>query len=126
MAIDLKDYSKVVNSGKTAPMDSIFRPESPFYDAGTLQQAYNPSRAQQLFDEVADKPGYRLTIDLPLQLVVKPDGSELPFEVRAFEKYCLVNGQDDIELTLRHAEEIRGFEAARIARMPWLTHSQQG
>jgi len=93
---------------------------------GLLPIVLGEPQIRQLFDEVADKPGYRLTIDLPLQLVVKPDGSELPFEVRAFEKYCLVNGQDDIELTLRHAEEIRGFEAARIARMPWLTHSQQG
>jgi peptide/nickel transport system substrate-binding protein len=53
MAIDLKDYSKVVNNGKTAPMDSIFRPESPFYDPAILQQAYNPTRAQQLFNDVA-------------------------------------------------------------------------
>ena len=75
-----------------------------------------------LFDEVAATPGYRLTVDLPRQVVVKPDGSELPFEVEAFRKQCLVNGWDDIGLTLRHADAIRAFEAARLARMPWLDH----
>jgi len=74
----------------------------------------------RLFDEVAGFVGYRLTVDLPRQVVVTPDGSELPFEVQAFRKYCLVNGVDDIGLTLRHADKIRAFEAERLARMPWL------
>jgi 3-isopropylmalate/(R)-2-methylmalate dehydratase small subunit len=74
----------------------------------------------RLFDEVAVFPGYALTIDLPRQVVVKPDGSELPFEVQPFRKYCLVNGFDDIGLTLRHADKIRTYEAERLARMPWL------
>jgi 3-isopropylmalate/(R)-2-methylmalate dehydratase small subunit len=74
----------------------------------------------RLFDEVAVFPGYALTIDLPRQVVVKPDGSELPFEVQPFRKYCLVNGFDDIGLTLRHADKIRAYEAERLARMPWL------
>ena len=74
----------------------------------------------RLFDEVAAFPGYALTIDLPRQVVVKPDGSELPFEVQPFRKYCLVNGFDDIGLTLRHADKIRAYEAERLARMPWL------
>jgi 3-isopropylmalate/(R)-2-methylmalate dehydratase small subunit len=78
----------------------------------------------RLFDEVAAFPGYQLTIDLPRQVVVKPDGSEIPFEVQAFRKYCLVNGFDDIGLTLRHADKIKAFEAERIARMPWLTHRE--
>jgi len=51
--------------------------------------------------------GYALTIDLPRQVIVKPDGSELPFEVEAFRKFCLLNGLDDIGLTLRHADKIR-------------------
>jgi 3-isopropylmalate/(R)-2-methylmalate dehydratase small subunit len=72
---------------------------------------------------VAAFPGYQLTVDLPRQVVVKPDGSELPFEVQAFRKYCLVNGFDDIGLTLRHADKIRAFEAERLAKMPWLAHS---
>ena len=75
-----------------------------------------------LFDEVHGFVGYQLLVDLPRQVVVKPDGSELAFEVEAFRKYCLINGFDDIGLTLRHADEIRAFEAARLARQPWLAH----
>ena len=73
-----------------------------------------------LFDEVKAFAGYRLTIDLERQVVVKPDGSELAFEVEPFRKYCLLGGYDDIALTLRHADKIRAFEAERLARMPWL------
>ena len=76
----------------------------------------------KLFDEVKAFPGYELTIDLAAQLIRKPDGSELGFEVEAFRKYCLVNGFDDIGLTLRHADKIRAFEAERLARLPWLSH----
>ena len=84
-----------------------------------------PERAvAQLFDAVHAFPGYQLTVDLPRQVVVRPDGSELPFEVQAFRKYCLVGGFDDIGLTLRHADKIKAFEAERIARMPWLTHKE--
>jgi 3-isopropylmalate/(R)-2-methylmalate dehydratase small subunit len=59
-------------------------------------------------------------------VVVKPDGSEWPFDVQAFRKYCLVNGFDDIGLTLHHADRIRAFEAERLARMPWLARTQLG
>ena len=78
----------------------------------------------RLFDEVAAFPGYQLTVDLPRQVVVKPDGSEIAFDVQAFRKYCLVNGFDDIGLTLRHADKILAFEAERMARMPWLAHRE--
>jgi 3-isopropylmalate/(R)-2-methylmalate dehydratase small subunit len=78
----------------------------------------------RLFDEVNGFIGYQLTVDLPRQVVVKPDGSEIPFEVQAFRKYCLVNGFDDIGLTLRHADKIKAFEAERIAKMPWLAHKE--
>jgi 3-isopropylmalate/(R)-2-methylmalate dehydratase small subunit len=74
----------------------------------------------RLFDEVAAFAGYALTVDLPRQVVVKPDGSEIPFDVQPFRKQCLVNGWDDIGLTLRHADKIRAFEAERLARRPWL------
>jgi len=76
----------------------------------------------RLLDEVAAFPGYALTIDLPRQVVIKPDGSELAFDVQPFRKQCLLNGWDDIGLTLRHADKIRVFEAERLARMPWLHH----
>jgi 3-isopropylmalate/(R)-2-methylmalate dehydratase small subunit len=74
----------------------------------------------KLFDEVAAFVGYSLTIDLPRQVVIKPDGSEIGFEVQPFRKQCLVNGWDDIGLTLRHADKIRAFEAERLATRPWL------
>ena len=64
-----------------------------------------------------------LTIDLERQVVVKPDGTELAFEVEPFGKYCLLGGFDDIALTLRHADKIRAFEAERLLTKPWLAHS---
>jgi len=87
---------------------------------GLLPIVLPESQVANLFDEVFAFPGYTLVIDLPRQRVVKPDGSELPFDVQPFRKYCLVNGFDDIGLTLRHADKIRAFEAERLAKMPWL------
>jgi 3-isopropylmalate/(R)-2-methylmalate dehydratase small subunit len=80
----------------------------------------------QLFDEVLAFPGYQLTIDLPRQAIVKGDGTEIAFDVQPFRKYCLVNGFDDIGLTLRHKDRIAAFEAERLARMPWLANRQVG
>jgi 3-isopropylmalate/(R)-2-methylmalate dehydratase small subunit len=76
-----------------------------------------------LFSEVAAFPGFELTIDLERQVVVKPQGEEIPFEVNSFRKYCLLNGFDDIGLTLRHADKIRTYEAERLATKPWLAHT---
>ena len=87
---------------------------------GLLPIVLPESQVAKLFDEVYGFVGYALTIDLPRQVIVKPDGNELPFEVQPFRKYCLVNGFDDIGLTLRHADKIRAFEAERLAKMPWL------
>ena len=87
---------------------------------GLLPIVLPESQVAKLFYEVATFPGYSLTVDLPRQCVVKPDGSELPFDVQPFRKYCLVNGFDDIGLTLRHAQTIREFEAGRHAARPWL------
>ena len=89
---------------------------------GLLPIQLGEEQVGRLFDEVTAFPGYALTIDLTRQVVVKPDGSELAFEVAPFRKYCLVNGFDDIGLTLRHADKIRAFEAERLAKMPWLAH----
>ena len=77
----------------------------------------------QLFDEVAAFPGYQLTIDLERQVVIRPQGQEIAFDVLPFRKYCLLNGFDDIGLTLRHADKIRAFEAQRLATKPWLAHT---
>ncbi len=65
-------------------------------------------------------PGYKLTVDLPAQVVHRPDGRALAFDIEPFRKHCLVNGLDDIGLTLQHADKIRAFEAERLARHPWL------
>ena len=76
-----------------------------------------------LFNEVAAFPGYELTVDLERQAVVRPQGEEIPFEVQPFRKYCLLNGLDDIGLTLRHADKIKAYEAERLATKPWLAHT---
>ena len=96
------------------------------FKSGLLPIVLSEAEVARLFDEVAAFPGYKLTIDLPRQVVVKPDGAEIPFDVQAFRKYCLVNGFDDIGLTLRHADKIRGFEAERLAKMPWLANRLVG
>ncbi|MDD2547251.1 MAG: 3-isopropylmalate dehydratase small subunit [Burkholderiaceae bacterium] len=90
---------------------------------GLLPIVLPESTVAQLFDEVAVFPGYRLTIDLERQVVVRPQGEEIPFEVQAFRKYCLLNGFDDIGLTLRQADKIKAFEAERLAVKPWLAHT---
>ncbi len=74
----------------------------------------------RLFHDVAGCSGYRLTVDLHQQKVIEPGGAESGFEIAPFRKYCLLNGLDDIGLTLRHKEKIREFEARRLARFPWL------
>ena len=77
----------------------------------------------QLFDEVAAFPGYELKIDLERQVVIRPQGEEIAFDVLPFRKYCLLNGFDDIGLTLRHKDKIAAFEAERLATKPWLAHT---
>ena len=81
------------------------------------------AQISQLFDEMYAFPGYSLTVDLERQVIVKPSGEEIPFEVQAFRKYCLLNGFDDIGLTLRQSDKIRAFEAQRLATKPWLAHT---
>ena len=90
---------------------------------GLLPIVLTETQVSQLFDEALAFPGYRLTIDLERQMIVKPNGDELPFEVQAFRKYCLLNGFDDIGLTLRHAEKIKAFEAERLIKKPWLART---
>ncbi len=90
---------------------------------GLLPIALPEAEVAKLFDEAAAFVGYRLSIDLERQVVVKPDGGELAFEVQPFRKYCLLNGFDDIALTLRHTDKIKVFEAERLLRKPWLANS---
>jgi 3-isopropylmalate/(R)-2-methylmalate dehydratase small subunit len=81
------------------------------------------AQVDQLFNEALAFPGYQLTIDLERQVIVKPQGEEIAFEVQAFRKYCLLNGYDDIGLTLRQADKIKAFEAQRLAQKPWLART---
>ena len=76
-----------------------------------------------LFTEVFATPGYTLTIDLQAQTITKPDGSSISYEVQPFRRHCLLNGLDDIGLTLRHKDEIAAFEAKRLAEKPWMAHT---
>lgn len=73
-----------------------------------------------LFAAVAATPGYALKVDLARQVVVTPQGVEHPFEVEPFRKHCLLNGLDDIGLTLQHQAEIEAFQAKRLTARPWL------
>ncbi|MBK7051684.1 MAG: 3-isopropylmalate dehydratase small subunit [Rhodoferax sp.] len=90
---------------------------------GLLPIVLIDSQIDQLFSETQAFPGYSLTIDLERQVIVKPQGEEIPFDVQAFRKYCLLNGFDDIGLTLRQADKIKAFESLRLAQKPWLAHS---
>ena len=87
---------------------------------GLLPIVLSEFQMSSLFDETAAFVGYRLTIDLDRQVVVRPGGEAIGFDVEPFRKSCLLGGFDDIALTLRHAEAIRTFEAERLLRQPWL------
>jgi len=90
---------------------------------GLLPIVLPEAAVARLFDEVHAFPGYQLTVDLDRQVVIQDQGDEMPIEVQPFRKYCLLNGLDDIGLTLRHADKIREYEAHRLATKPWLAHT---
>ena len=90
---------------------------------GLLPIVLPDATVDALFNEALAFPGFMLTVDLARQVIVRPQGEEIPFEVQAFRKYCLLNGFDDIGLTLRNADKIRAFEAQRLATKPWLAHT---
>ena len=87
---------------------------------GLLPIVLEESSVDELFNEVAATEGYELTIDLEHQQVVKPNGDVIPFEVDAFRKHCLLNGLDDIGLTLQDADAIKAYETKRKESSPWL------
>ncbi|WP_409526273.1 3-isopropylmalate dehydratase small subunit [Nitrincola sp. MINF-07-Sa-05] len=87
---------------------------------GLLPIVLDEASVDQLFAEVEANEGYQLTIDLPGQAVVKADGTRLPFEVDEFRKHCLLNGLDDIGLTLQFADDISIYEQRRRQEAPWL------
>lgn len=86
---------------------------------GLLPIVVAPESADVLFRECMASEGYRLVVDLQAQAITRPNGEVLSFEVDAFRKECLLNGWDDIALTLRHADEIRAFELKRREAHPY-------
>jgi 3-isopropylmalate/(R)-2-methylmalate dehydratase small subunit len=88
---------------------------------GLLPVVLKDAEVDRIFHDVAAFPGFRLTVDLAQQVVAYPDASRaFRFEIDPFRKHCLLNGLDEIGLTLRHADKIRAFEERRKADQPWL------
>ena len=90
---------------------------------GLLPIVLSEAETARLLHDAAIASGYALTVDLERQVVIDPQGRSSPFEVEPFRKYCLLNGLDDIGLTMRHADEIRAFEEKRLAAQPWLANT---
>jgi len=87
---------------------------------GVLPIVVDSAVMDRLFAEVEASEGYRLKVDLEAQTITTPGGECIAFEVDAFRKHCLLNGLDDIGLTLQHAEDIRAYESRRRQEAPWL------
>ncbi len=87
---------------------------------GILPIVLPPNEIAALFQLVELSPGYRIVIDLPAQTVVCSEGHTIPFEIDPFRKECLLNGWDDIGLTLCHADKIAAFEERHRFEQPWL------
>ena len=87
---------------------------------GILPIVLEEQIVDRLFAAATGEQALELTVDLEAQTLAPPDGEPIPFDVDPFRKYCLLEGLDDIGLTLRHAKEIEAFEARRRERAPWL------
>ena len=87
---------------------------------GLLPIVLEAAVVDQLFSEAAASAGYQLTVDLAAQTVVTPSGQSFGFKVDEFRKYCLLNGLDDIGLTLMNVDKIKTYEARRRTEAPWL------
>jgi 3-isopropylmalate dehydratase small subunit len=87
---------------------------------GMLPVVLSESDVDDLFNECFANIGYQLTVDLENQKVISPSGKEYSFEVDAFRKHCLLNGLDDIGLTLQHADDIKAFEEKAKTDRPWV------
>jgi 3-isopropylmalate/(R)-2-methylmalate dehydratase small subunit len=91
------------------------------YKNGLLPIVLQESEVDRLFADTFAFPGFKLTLDLERQVVSTPDGTQVyGFDVEPFRKHCLLNGLDEIGLTLQHAEAIRAFETKRLTEFPWL------
>lgn len=90
------------------------------YKNGLLPIVLPAEVVDGLFNGALNTEGYRLRIDLAAQTVITPEGTSYPFEITAHRKHCMLNGLDEIGLTLQHADQIAAFETARRASQPWL------
>ena len=94
------------------------------YKSGLLPIVLSEQQVDQLFNDVKAFPGFKLVVDLEKRVVATPDGHlAFEFAIDDFRKYCLLNGLDDIGLTLRHADDIRAFEERHLAAQPWLANT---
>ena len=87
---------------------------------GLLPIVLSAPQVDSLFTQTLDQEGYRLVVDLEAQTIVTPAAEVIEFEVDAFRKYCLLQGLDDIGLTLQHVDEIKAYEQKRRQAEPWL------
>jgi 3-isopropylmalate/(R)-2-methylmalate dehydratase small subunit len=87
---------------------------------GFLPIALTEQELDKLFHEVVGFPGYKLTVDLEKQIVVTPAGEAMKFDIDPFRKHCLINGLDEIGLTLKNADKIRAYEEKRKTTEPWI------
>jgi 3-isopropylmalate/(R)-2-methylmalate dehydratase small subunit len=83
------------------------------FNNGILPIVLPGETIERLFREVRTAEGYRLTVDLPEQVIIRPDGFRIPFEMDPFKKECLIHGWDQIGLTLRHTDQIAAYEKRR-------------
>jgi 3-isopropylmalate/(R)-2-methylmalate dehydratase small subunit len=94
------------------------------FKTGLLPITLTADQVDQLFEEMDQQTdpssGYRLTIDLAAQTVITSTGSEMSFDINEFRKHCLLDGLDDIGLTMQHAEQIKAFESQYYSKAPWL------
>ena len=90
------------------------------YKNGLLPIVLPAEVVDSLFKQCEASEGYRLNVDLAAQTVTTPSGDSYSFEITEHRKHCLLNGLDEIGLTLRHADEIKAFEAQRRQQQPWL------
>lgn len=98
--------------------------ENNCYKNGLLPIKLPAATVDEFFKAVAEAPGYRLRVDLDAQTVSDAQGGVHKFDIDAFRKYCLLNGLDDIGLTLRHVDKIRAYEQKRRVEAPWLFSHQ--
>lgn len=87
---------------------------------GILPIRLDETLVEGLFQDTYSNEGYQLKVDLEAQTITRPDGTVIGFEVEEFRKYCLLNGLDDIGLTLKHVDDIKAYETKRKQQAPWL------